>query len=170
MTARQLDTRPLMVTAAATAALIALAALAAATSPAAARDLWGAPPHPVLAGSATELLDVLATNLPPLALPLLLAATLAGHGRTSRALGDLATAAVMATNALLIGAALGTWGFRLLPYLPHLPFELAALACSCSAWWSRRAHPRPLAHLALAALGIAVLAALLEVYATPHTG
>ena len=155
-------------TAAATLAVMTLAAAAAATSPAAARELWAQPPHPVLAGNAGEVLDVLATNLPALCVPLLLAATLAGQGRGWRLLGDLITAAIMVANAALVGAALGSWGERLVPYLPHLPLELAALSCSCAGWWSRREHPRPVWRLALCVLSLAVLSALVEVYATPH--
>jgi len=111
---------------------------------------------------------VLATNLPALSVPLLLAATLAGQGRAWRLLGDLVTATVMVANAGLVGAALGSWGTRLAPYLPHLPLELAALTCSSAAWWSRRDHPRPLWRPAASVLCLAALAALLEVYATPH--
>ena len=156
-------------TVAALVAVMALAAAAAAPSPAAARELWAQPPHPVLAGNAGEVLDVLATNLPALCVPLLLAAALAGQGRAWRLLGDLITAAIMVANAGLVGAALGSWGERLLPYLPHLPLELAALACSCAAWWSRRDRPRALWRPAASVLCLAVLAALVEVYATPHT-
>jgi len=155
-------------TAAAVLALMALAAAAAASSPAAARELWAEAPHPVLAGNLGEVADVLLTNLPALFVPLLLAATLAGQGQAWRLLGDLITAAIMVANAALLGAALGSWGERLLPYLPHLPLELAALTCSSAAWWSRREHPRALWRSAVAVLCLALLAALLEVYATPH--
>ena len=168
MTTRAAERRCVAYSAAAIAAV--LAAAAAATSPDAARALWAAPPHPVLVGSSGEVLDVLATNLPALCLPLLLALTLAGQGRAWRLLGDLITAAVMLANAALVGAALGSWGERLLPYLPHLPLELAALACSSAAWWSRRGDPRPAWRPAAHVLCLAVLAALVEVYATPHSG
>ena len=168
MTATATEARCLARTTTALTALLVLAALAAVAAPAAARRLWASPPHPVLAGKPGEVLEVLAANLPPLAVPLLLAVSLAGHGRAWRSLGDLITAAVMIANAATVGAALGAWGTRLLPYLPHLPLELAALACSCAAWWSRRTEPRPLARLPLLVLSLAVLAALLEVYTTPH--
>lgn len=170
MTARAIEARCLARTAAALTAVMGLAALAAAANSGAARTLWTSPPHPVLTGTAAELGALLATNLPPLAVPLLLAVAVAGQGRAWRTLGDLITAAVMLANAATVGAALGAWGARLLPYLPHLPFELAALACSCSAWWSRRSDPRPLGRLPLLVLCLALLAAVLEVYATPHAG
>src|SRR5919202_1182836 len=95
-------------TAAAVVAVTALAAAAAATSPAAARQLWAQPPHPVLAGNTGEVTGVLATNLPALCVPLLLAATLAGQGRGWRLLGDLIVGAIMVANAGLVGAALGS--------------------------------------------------------------
>ena len=170
MSALAAERRCLTLTATAITAVLGLAALAAAASTAAARGLWAGPPHPVLEGTAAELVDVLATNLPALGVPLLLAATLAGQGRAWRALGDLITAAVMVTSPLLVGAALGAWGTRLVPYLPHLPLELAALSCSCAAWWSRRNHPRPVGRLALCVLCLAVPAAAVEVYATPRSG
>ena len=170
MSALATERRCLALTATAITAVLGLAALAAAASTAAARGLWAGPPHPVLAGTAAELAGVLATNLPALGVPLLLAATLGGKGRACRGLGDLVTAALMFTSPLLVGAALGAWGTRLLPYLPHLPLELAALACSSAAWWSRRIDRRPVWRPAAYVLCLAVLAALVEVYATPHAG
>jgi len=169
MTVLAAHTRPVTRVAAAIVALTTLAALLAATNPGAAAGLFTDPPHPVLSGTADEVLDVLATNLPALAVPPLLALTLAGHSRAWRSLGDLITAAIMIANTGLVGAALGVYGTRLLPYLPHLPLELAALACSCSAWWATRTQRHPIGRLVLWGLVLAVAAAAVEVYATPHT-
>ena len=61
-------------------------------------------------------------------------------------------------NTIPVGLALGRWQGRLLPYVPQLPLEWAALATALTAWLHAPAgvsNPRQLAVLA----GVTVVAA-----------
>ena len=74
-------------------------------------------------------------------------------------------------NTTAVGAAIGTYGARLLPYIPQLPLEWAALALGASAWLVQRRR----ALLISDALGVLVLiatlllmAGALETFGVPH--
>ena len=86
--------------------------------------------------------------------------------------GDLVVAASLIANGAVVGWALARTGLELAAYLPHLPFEWAALAIPAGAWLClRRGAPPIAAALLLRALGLTavalLVAALLEVYAAP---
>jgi hypothetical protein len=152
-------------------AILALGSIAVALTaawPSPAESLFPHDPHPTLAGTGAEVVDILSTNLPVLVLPLLFAGAAAGRPGPWRAAGDLVTLAIAAVNSLAVGAALALHGAALLPYLPHLPIEAAALTVACSAWASQRSRRRPLTVALVAVVVLAVAAALIEVYATPH--
>ena len=124
-------------------------------------------PHPTLDGTPGEALSILVVNARTLIAPLLLCA---GRWHThpgTRLVGDLLVGALVTTNPILIGLALGRYPTELVVYLPHLPLENAARAVSAGAWLARRL-PDPNRHpptglpacasltLALAALAAAV--------------
>ena len=86
-------------------------------------------------------------------------------------LGDLTLAATLAINAWPILYALARWQGRLLPYLPHLPLEVAAAAVASAVWLrARRGHTLGLVRAAVLVLALLAGAAMLETFATPHLG
>jgi hypothetical protein len=153
--------------------ILALTLLAAAAS-----ALWpqlgpARRPHPTLDGTPGEVLSILVVNLRTLIAPLLLCAGRWHTHPATRPLGDLLVGALVTTNPLMVGLALGRHPSELPAYLPHLPLEDAALAVSAGAWLARR-HPgcrvpRSLLACALLTLVFAAIAAAVETYAVPHT-
>jgi len=127
-------------------------------------------PHPTLPGTLREALGILATNLRVLAAPVLLALFGLGRGRRSQLLGDVLVAGLVLANTLRVGAAIGRFGTRLLPYLPHLPLEWLALTLCATAWLQIRtgASTRVVCLYAIATLAAAVAAASCETLLTPH--
>ena len=127
-------------------------------------------PHPTLHGTLGELESVIATNLRVLAAPFLLTVFRWPAGRVTRRLGDLLIAALIAENTITVGLAVGRWGERLLPYVPQLPLEWAALGIAGAAWLTARdgGRGRVLAVYALATLALTISAAAVEVDFTPH--
>lgn len=128
-------------------------------------------PHPTLTGSLGDWLSILSTNLRVLAVPFLLAMLRFPATRAGRTIGDLIVAALTVLSTLSVGIALGRWRGRLIPYLPHLPAEWAALTLALAAWLLIRtghAPARQLAGLAVVIAGLVIAAAGLETWATPH--
>jgi hypothetical protein len=129
------------------------------------------PPHPTLTGSLGDALWVVQNNARVLAVPFLLVAFGFPERQLGRCAGDLIVSALVGASAIPVGLELGRWGPRLVPYLPQLPFEWAALALSVHAWVrARRGHPsiRQLAPLAATVLSLLAGAAALETWGTPH--
>ena len=134
------------------------------------------PPHPTLHATAAAIASIFTTNLRVLALPFLLIAVGCHTNRITRVAGDMSVAAVLAINAFCIGAAIGQWRTALMPYLPHLPLEYAAVAVAASAWIKVRQHTtrRPLLSTRetvvelVAATALLLAAAAVEVLLTPH--
>ena len=147
------------------------AALASALDPALGP---GGHPHPTLHGTLREALSIFVTNGRLLIVPLLLVAGRWPTGRLTRHVGDLIVGALLVANPTTIGLALGRFPATLLPYLPHLPLEDAALATAAAAWLSRRfpgaaARPvRSVAGYAAWTLSLTVAAALTETFLVPH--
>ena len=84
--------------------------------------------------------------------------------------GDVLVAGQLAGHGALVGNALGQHP-ELWRYLPHLPLEWLALATPAAAWLTARrgtptAPPR-LVQLAVAVVGVLVLAAIVETYLVP---
>ncbi len=159
-----------------TVAVVAFAMLALGSIAAAITAAWPTPalavfpndPQPTLAGTPVEVVDILLANLAVLVVPLLFTGAAAGRPGPWRVAGDLVTAGIVAVNSLSVGAALALHGADLFRYLPHLPVEGTALALAGSTWISQRRHRHPLGRVLLVVVVLAAIAAVVEVYATPH--
>jgi hypothetical protein len=126
------------------------------------------------AGSTSIAALILANNVREAMVPFLFAALRVGRRRRHVivTLGDLVVGASLTANVALAGVALGTYGIRLLPYLPQWPLEWGGLALALTGW--RRARtgrqdPCDLVLLAIATVILLCLAALLETYAVPQS-
>jgi hypothetical protein len=129
------------------------------------------PPHPSLTGSLNDWLGITDENLRVLAAPFLLWLIGAHTSRLGRQAGDAVALAMIAVNAIPVGIALGRWQSRLIPYVPQLPLEWAALTVAVSAWLTIRTTTATRHQIALLGASTAVLmlaAAALETWATPH--
>jgi hypothetical protein len=106
-----------------------------------------------------------------LAAPFLLVLLGFPQSRLGRHAGDLIITALTAASTIPVGLELGRWQSRLLPYLPQLPLEWAALALAIHAWVLARPGQltvRELMPLAGVVLALLTCAACLETWATPH--
>jgi hypothetical protein len=149
------------------AGLTLIGALAAAIHPALGP---GTRPHPALTPSLATAISIWQSNLRVLAAPFILAALRFADSHLWRAIGDLLVAAITGYSTLTVGLALGRWGATLVPYLPNLPAEWAALSLAVVVWLLARKHALAGSGLAALAVTIAVLlaaAAALETWATP---
>lgn len=158
---------------AATLATAALIALAPATVTAAVREtlalsLTATATGPPVPG---RVLTLAAHNIPIAAWPLLLGLLGVGSEPRARRGADILVGACLLANTLPVGAAVGVYGARLLPYVPQLPIEWAALAVGYGGWLVQRRRVMSggerLLSLALVIV-VLVLAAALETYAVPH--
>lgn len=91
--------------------------------------------------------------------------------RVSRLLADAAVLGNLLVCGLLVGAALGGYGWRVLAFLPHVPLEWAGVSLGTAGWAMERrqalgARERKLT-VALTA-GLLVCAALVESLLVPH--
>lgn len=151
-----------------TGALTALGGLLGLVAP---RIAPGGVPQPTLNGTITEAASIFVHNLRVLAGPLILAAARWGHGRTTRAIGDVVVGATVLVSPLLVGATLARHGRSLLAYLPHVPVEWAALSVAAGAWIAARPErlsTRTLAAYVTTTVALAALAAVIETLSIPH--
>ena len=128
-------------------------------------------PHPTLTGSLADAVSILQNNTRVLAAPFLLVALGMPQSRLGRGAGDFIVAGLTAAGTVSVGLELGRWGSRLVPYVPQLPLEWAALALAVHAWVTARpGHVtiRELTPLAAIVLALLAGAAALETWATPH--
>ena len=128
-------------------------------------------PHAALAGSIADALGILANNARALAAPFALVLLGLARQRSGRWIRDLIVVAVAAVNAIPVGLALGRWQGRLIPYIPQLPLEWAALATALIAWLQARTGActtRQLVPLAGVTLALLTTAAAVETWCTPH--
>ncbi|MDW5595924.1 hypothetical protein VSS74_16365 [Conexibacter stalactiti] len=126
-------------------------------------------PHTV---PSTELVvSTAAHNVRVAIWPLVAIAFGAARDKELRALGSTLIAVFLFMNATIVGAAIGIGRSALVPFLPHLPLEWAALALVATAWTlACQREPARGRLLAVTAgfLALIVAAAVLEVYAVPH--
>lgn len=124
-------------------------------------------PAPQLA----QIVSLTTHNLPIAAWPLLLGVVGAHRSDLSRKIADTVLAGTIAVNVLPVGAALGAYGPVLLPYVPQLPLEWAALAVGASSWLLQRDRTLTItqALTVLAVTGALLLsAATVETLAVPQ--
>jgi hypothetical protein len=97
-----------------------------------------------------------------------------GHDRVTRRIVDVLLYASLIANGAIVGIALGACGPRLFPFVIQVPAEWLGLAAGAACWRAAARDPTvgrrargcaPVAALATAAI---LVAAVLEVYATPH--
>lgn len=128
-------------------------------------------PHPTLTGTLAEAAGILQNNARVLSVPFLLVALGFPKSRLGRGAGDLVVAGLTVASVVPVGLELGRWQGRLLPYLPQLPLEWAALVLAVYTWIiARSGHMtvRQLAPLATVVLALLTCSACLETWATPH--
>jgi single-strand DNA-binding protein len=128
-------------------------------------------PHPVLTGSVGDALGILQNNARVLGVPFLLSVFRFPVSRAGRYTGDLLVFGVTAANTIAVGIELGRWRDRLIPYLPQLPLEWAALIVAVCAWLVARGddtRPQELAMLASITALLLIGGASLETWCTPH--
>ena len=161
--------RPLLTAGAAVVSLTALGGLLGTLAP---RLAGHTEPHPALTGTLATAAGILATNLRVLVLPFALWLLRFPAERLSRHLGDLLVLVVVTLNTLTVGIELGRWRTQLIPYVPQLPLEWAALTIAVGAWLTARNDRAERSHLiSLAVLSTLLLvsAAAVETWATPHS-
>jgi len=132
---------------------------------------WRQAPHDPSAHDIATALSLWFHNA-RLALAPLAAAAAVQHrpGRLRQAV-DVLLAVVFAIDVIPVGVELGTWGARLLPYIPNAPVELLALVIGPVSWWLVTRGRLPLRALWLiAAIVVALLAvaACLETWVPPQ--
>ena len=128
-------------------------------------------PHAALNGTVADAVSILQNNLRVLAVPFLLAALRFPASRLGRHSGDAIIAGLVAASTIPVGIALGRWQERLVPYLPQLPLEWAALTVATGAWLTARhgdARARELAVLGATVAVLLIGGASLETWCTPH--
>jgi hypothetical protein len=133
----------------------------------------GTRPHPTLTPGFSTALSIWQSNLRVLAVPFILAALRFADTPLGRTVGDVILGALTTYSTFTVGLAIGRWRWTLIAYLPHLPFEWAALSFAVGAWLLVRHHAVDWPGLAGLAGVIVVLligAAVLETWATPHRG
>ena len=90
--------------------------------------------------------------------PLAAAAAVQNHPGRLRRVGDVLLGVVFAANVIPLAVELGTWGSRLLPYIPNTPVELLALIAGPVSWWLVTRGRRPVRTLwPTAAIVVALL-------------
>lgn len=119
----------------------------------------------------THVLALAAHNIPIVAWPLLLPLLGSPQGRLATRAADGLLAACVLVNVLPVGCALGAYGTALIPYIPQLPLEWAALALGLASWRVQRRrrlqHREQLICIA-AIVSLLLCAASLETLAVPR--
>jgi hypothetical protein len=131
---------------------------------------WRIAPHDPNAHNATTALSLWFHNARVALAPLAAAAAVQNHPGRLRRTGDLLLGVVFAANVVPLAVELGTWGSRLLPYIPNAPVELLALVAGPVSWWlvtRGRLPVRSLWPIAATAVALLLLAACLETWAVP---
>ena len=110
--------------------------------------------------TVAEAADILGTNL-RVSLVLVALGFLGANVGSLHLVCRSAVGCILGLNALLVGAAVGSYGIGTLTWLPHLPLEWAALSMAASRAGCLR-HARW--------LGLLLLACIVEVGLTPQSG
>lgn len=166
--APQLDVRLALTAWAAMTAALALTAAAASAGPLTPlADRWF--PHAPDPQGVT-VLGLLVHNVAIALAPLALVAVRWHTSPRWRRAGDVVIGLLLARQAIVLGLAIGAWP-QVLPHLPHLPIELAALIAGAMSWHaaSRGRGTRAAAVWVAVAVALLSCAAVIEVAAAPGT-
>lgn len=131
---------------------------------------WQHAPHDPDAHTAATALSLWFHNARLALAPLAAAAAVQHHPGRLRRTGDVLLGLVFAANVIPVAIELGTWGSRLVPYIPNAPVELLALVIGPVSWWRvtrGRLPVRCLWPIAAVVLALLLLAACLETWAVP---
>jgi hypothetical protein len=131
---------------------------------------WRIAPHDPNAHDVATALSLWFHNARLALAPLAAAAAVQTHRGRLRQAGDLLLGVVFAANVIPLAVELGTWGSRLLPYIPNAPVELLALVAGPVSWWlvtRGRLPVRSLWLIAAIVVALLLLAACLETWAVP---
>jgi hypothetical protein len=123
------------------------------------------------APTVERVLALSAHNIPIAAWPLLLGVMGTQRHRLGRRIADTVVIACIMANVLPVGAALGSYGPSLLPYVPQLPLEWAGLALGASSWLVQRRGALTLGEglvWLFLIVGALLCAAVLETVGVPH--
>lgn len=129
---------------------------------------WHVAPHDPNARDLHTMLSLWFHNARVALAPLALAAAVQTSPGRLRRTGDVLLAVVFALNVIPFAVDLGTWGSRLVPYIPNSPVELLALTIGPVSWWlvtRGRVPVRFLMRATVIAVGLLLLAACLETWA-----
>lgn len=137
------------------------------------RRVLGLGLHPASATMAPlgHILALVVHNIPIASWPVLLGLTGIDCRGLSGRVADCVVVMCVLANTVPVGAALATYGSALIPYVPQLPVEWAAIALGTCAWLVQRrrvitARERWLCFVAIATL--LLCAGILETVAVPH--
>ena len=131
---------------------------------------WRMAPHDPNAHDIATALSLWFHNARLALAPLAAAAAVQNHPGRLRRTGDVLLGVVFAANVIPLAVELGTWGSRLLPYIPNALVELLALVAGPVSWWlvtRGRAPVRSLWLTAAIVVALLLLAACLETWAVP---
>ena len=131
---------------------------------------WRIAPHDPNAHDVATALSLWFHNARLALAPLAAAAAVQTHPSRLRRIGDVLLSLVFAANVIPLAVELGTWGSRLLPYIPNAPVELLALVAGPVSWWLVTRGRLPVRSLWLTSaivVALLLLAACLETWAVP---
>ncbi len=131
---------------------------------------WRVAPHDPNAHDVATAVSLWFHNARVALAPLGAAAAVQNHPGRLRRVGDVLLGVVFAANVIPLAVELGTWGSRLLPYIPNAPVELLALVTGPVSWWLVTRGRLPIRSLWLTAaivVALLLLAACLETWAVP---
>ena len=131
---------------------------------------WHRAPHNASAHNLATALSLWFHNARLAVAPLAAAAAVQRGGGRVRRVGDVLFGFLLAVNVIPVAVDLGTWGSRLVPYIPNAPVELLGLVIGPVAWWlvTRGCIPvRSLWLIAALVVALLLIAACLETWAVP---
>jgi hypothetical protein len=131
---------------------------------------WRHAPHDPNAHDIATALNLWFHNARLALAPLAAAAAVQRGGGPLRRVGDVLFGFLLAVNVIPVAVDLGTWGSRLVPYIPNAPVELLGLVIGPVAWWlvtRGRIPVRSLWLIAALVVALLLIAACLETWAVP---
>ncbi len=131
---------------------------------------WHRAPHDASGHNVATALSLWFHNARVAVAPLAGAAAVQRNAGRLRRAADVVIAVVFAANLIPVAVDLGTWGSRLLPYIPNAPVELLGFVIGPVSWWLVTRGRLPVRSLWLAAaavVGLLLVAACLETWAVP---